>query len=589
MGIRGMYGIVVGLLVFALIALLLLTPARLLHLAGLGAQAPKIEVRFLTPVRWQLLKLTIGVACIALLSVGVALKHITAKLFALQSIVQQAFREGQQAVAAVSLQVKQMPLVLRLTLFGLFIFLFSSQTYQACRFPLSYDEIWTYLNFSSRGPLVALAYYPAPNNHVLYSLLSTVTVALMPRSEIGLRLPAVLASAIIFWLLFVLLLRWSSSFWAVCGLFLFYSTYIIFYYSFLARGYSLKLLAFVGSLGLVLELLRPLSSYRTLAWLGFVIFSIIGLCTIPTYVYPLASEFILLGMAIVVAVSIDKSSLLKHTLVAGVLIVSATLLFYSPILILSGLQALIGNKYVVALPRTEVLEALPAHFTKIIDSFFVSAVTKFLFLGLLSAALLCALINTKWVGHRNMLWLGIFFLLPVIFMILQSVIPFPRTWIYLVVVLVLVVSWFLNHLTQDIANLFIGANKIQYLLLVGVIILWVVSTYSGQAQYLSDHAYFYSFATAYQRIALTSGKAAMVIDNDNADVMMEYQYRIHGFDYKPFRQHGAIDLPKRVLLIHDKVSKQPEIIRPGPNGQQRIIYDDFAVQVSEITLPVYQY
>lgn len=40
--------------------------------------------------------------------------------------------------------------------------------------PITYDEAFTYLNFIDRGILVSSTYYPAPNNHVLYSIISSL-------------------------------------------------------------------------------------------------------------------------------------------------------------------------------------------------------------------------------------------------------------------------------------------------------------------------------------------------------------------------------------------------------------------------------
>lgn len=40
--------------------------------------------------------------------------------------------------------------------------------------PLSYDEVFSYLNYSQLGPIVSLIRYDFPNNHILYSLLDSI-------------------------------------------------------------------------------------------------------------------------------------------------------------------------------------------------------------------------------------------------------------------------------------------------------------------------------------------------------------------------------------------------------------------------------
>ena len=50
--------------------------------------------------------------------------------------------------------------------------------YYAIRLPVTYDEAWTYLYFTINSPLVSASFYPAPNNHILFSLLARVTTSL---------------------------------------------------------------------------------------------------------------------------------------------------------------------------------------------------------------------------------------------------------------------------------------------------------------------------------------------------------------------------------------------------------------------------
>ena len=38
----------------------------------------------------------------------------------------------------------------------------------------TYDELFTVINFTSKGFITSLSYYPAPNNHILYSVISSI-------------------------------------------------------------------------------------------------------------------------------------------------------------------------------------------------------------------------------------------------------------------------------------------------------------------------------------------------------------------------------------------------------------------------------
>ena len=50
----------------------------------------------------------------------------------------------------------------------LIIPIFASVFY-ALKMPVSYDEAWTFLNFTNKGFFTSITSYDDPNNHVLFS------------------------------------------------------------------------------------------------------------------------------------------------------------------------------------------------------------------------------------------------------------------------------------------------------------------------------------------------------------------------------------------------------------------------------------
>ena len=55
----------------------------------------------------------------------------------------------------------------------LFLIPFFITFYLAFYLPITYDESFTFINFINTGIAVSLSFYPAPNNHVLYSVISS--------------------------------------------------------------------------------------------------------------------------------------------------------------------------------------------------------------------------------------------------------------------------------------------------------------------------------------------------------------------------------------------------------------------------------
>jgi len=66
--------------------------------------------------------------------------------------------------------------------------------YYAISFPVSYDEAWTYINFTEKGLLSSISFYPSPNNHVLHSVLTNLSYYLPFTQTVNLRLPSIIIS-----------------------------------------------------------------------------------------------------------------------------------------------------------------------------------------------------------------------------------------------------------------------------------------------------------------------------------------------------------------------------------------------------------
>ncbi|MBD0260469.1 MAG: hypothetical protein ICV83_32535, partial [Cytophagales bacterium] len=62
---------------------------------------------------------------------------------------------------------------------ALWLGLWATQAYVAFRLPFHVDERFTYLYFVQPGWLASLAYYPGPNNHILFTLLCNATALLL--------------------------------------------------------------------------------------------------------------------------------------------------------------------------------------------------------------------------------------------------------------------------------------------------------------------------------------------------------------------------------------------------------------------------
>lgn len=202
--------------------------------------------------------------------------------------------------------------------------------------PMRYDESYNYLHYASKSPAYIATHY-APNNHILHTLMVSVSMRLFGTSPAALRVPAFLAGVALIpataWLGWVVTRRRGVTLvaaLAVCG-----SSALI-EYSTNARGYSLLSLITVVCVGLAIGLCEQPT--RTRRWLLLGVLAALGAYTVPVMVLPFA------GIALTLLVVALRSGLaarrgwLAMTAATGIL----TALLYVPVVLVSGASALSG-------------------------------------------------------------------------------------------------------------------------------------------------------------------------------------------------------------------------------------------------------
>lgn len=210
--------------------------------------------------------------------------------------------------------------------------------------PLGYDESITYVYFASRGLIDIVTDYAIPNNQVLHTLLVRLSVDLLGDSPLAVRLPAFLAGMLLvpatFWLVHRLFGRNSA---LLASAIVAVSPALV-EYSAQARGYTMLALALV--LGFAIATLLGDRSTVT-GWLAFAAVFALGFFTVPTmaFGYGVVCAWLLLS-----APRERRLRLGGELAAATAVMVAVVAVLYVPIILRSGLDSLLGNRYVVALP-----------------------------------------------------------------------------------------------------------------------------------------------------------------------------------------------------------------------------------------------
>ncbi len=293
------------------------------------------------------------------------------------------------------------------------------------------DEIFTYFYLVKRGFGAALVYYPGPNNHVFFSLLSTLWVPLVDllvqdpvRSMRLLSLGIHLLSCLILFFFFLPKLHIG---WILLGLLAWESMPPLFLYSFLARGYSLQLfLLLIGGICLYKIICTP---HKWGAWWAFSVSQSLGIFTIPTHVLPGAS----LGLCLLIA--LPRPYILRTMGFGGITIV-LSVFFYGPILLVSGTKSLVANDWVKPLDFKQVWEGFPDYMVLVGDfywdawGFWAAGAYGIIVLGSWGLTFFYrnqvkTAIETKMYGAMSVV-----LTFPFILLFVLAYLPFPRIWLF---------------------------------------------------------------------------------------------------------------------------------------------------------------
>lgn len=225
--------------------------------------------------------------------------------------------------------------------------------------PMRYDEAFTFLSFV-QGGLKTHFFYPLPNNHVLHTLLVRCSTELFGANHFAIRLPAVLAGIANIPFVYFLTRRVAgrNSNGLVAAAFVAVTPYVVLFDT-MARGYSLLVLLSLVLVALGLRLIeRPSVQISMLT--ALVISA--GLLVMPSFVFPAAGV-----LSWVIAFLLQRRTvawiLTQIVVPSSVLTAILTMLLYTPVIVASnGVDTVINNRFVKALPWDEFLGRLPYHF-----------------------------------------------------------------------------------------------------------------------------------------------------------------------------------------------------------------------------------
>lgn len=325
-------------------------------------------------------------------------------------------------------------------LFFIVVISFLINLYHVINLPIFYDEAWTYRNFTQRGLFISITKYPAPNNHVLHSILTNLSYYLPFRTSINLRIPNLITALFSSLLFFYTFAKMFEKRVAMLLLPIFCFVFGTLQYAYLSRGYMLVIFSFLICFYSTIKLTSQNENNYRKHLIYISVGGLLGFCTMPSFLYPYFT-----CISYIVAYKIIKKDLriIKYIVLSGIVTTILVLFFYTPIIIVSGLDAIINNKYVASITRLDVFENLCNHFNETFGFLFG---IKLIYLLPLLLFMIYYFIKKR---TESSLFVAYCFLIAPILLLVQSVIPFYRTWIYLIIPFIFSIGLILSEITKN--------------------------------------------------------------------------------------------------------------------------------------------
>ncbi|HXS37435.1 MAG TPA: glycosyltransferase family 39 protein [Flavipsychrobacter sp.] len=310
---------------------------------------------------------------------------------------------------------------------------FAIKIYLAINMPIQIDEAYTYSYFAKSGLLFSITDYTVPNNHILHTVLTILAIRLPFGPTLDIRLFPIIESTICIFLFYVVCRRLLNASVSILVTAIFSIVFAVEYYGYASRGYSLVLLFFIVCYYCVMRIVQGQNDKKYIVTIS--IASVLGLYTMPSFLYAYGTLGIFLLCLFIKRKNYNE---IKRLIIFGLATLAVTFLLYTPIFVHAGFKAVFNNPFVRPAERKIVLQRLLPGFSNIYELLFgvpyvYVAVALIIIVSLFDK-------NNKGIAYLN-IFIALFAL---IIPIMHSVIAYPRSWIYIIVPIMISLGIALN-------------------------------------------------------------------------------------------------------------------------------------------------
>ncbi len=421
--------------------------------------------------------------------------------------------------------------------------------------PYHYDEAYSYLYFSGNGVLTSWCFYPLPNNHVLYNIISSCLLKLQLNLVATTRFASVVASLFTTWYFFKLVSKITNDYVALISTCLLTFSYAFILYGTQARGYAFIILF---ALLCIYCCVNIMSGDKCAKYMFvYAAASIAGFFTMPSFLYC----FAVLDAILLIYFLLKKEKIaIWNFLLVNIVIAAVTLFLYTPIIWCNGWQVLVTNNAIVNRDTAFVSTHISGHLKETWGLLTGYCGIGIYGLVILIGAALCFLKRKEYAATLAIIVIALMLSpLPIIF--IHKTIPFPRTWVYLLLPIYIAIAMLLDIVYGVLKNKISQSIwRIRYALCNACMISIIVAT---TIRFYNIHAAIYDMDYVADKYGKLLGDkknnvASIAIGKGDAgfylkDILLFESKRKHKDSrIKTFFLQGGTTTPNADIVILDK-------------------------------------
>jgi len=309
----------------------------------------------------------------------------------------------------------------------------------------SFDEVFSAVNCASVPVFQCMSYYMLPNNHVFFNLLNNILFHTASDHVFTGRIISLFAYLVlVIWAYFWFARQFKNRILAFLSAIVLAVQFSTWGFGFQARGYEIYALAQWAAFTLLFDYI---TSGRKRYLVLNAVFCVIGYITIPSFLYYHAAQILLMALYQVVHKKFDFR-FWKYQVLSIVFV----FYFYLPVICFSGIEALVGNKYILPSHAStyQFLQEVEFYSRSYIEYCFSNNFLSPTWLSLILFVLPVLLLFTK------KKWLGVFVIVQVISFIaivfLMKKLPFHRNLAGQYVIILTVTIFTIYHVLDNIKS-----------------------------------------------------------------------------------------------------------------------------------------